>query len=294
MMYKTPFLFLVLVLFSRCTTNHSSTPAVQFPALAEAGNAADTLIVREELSSHFSACNAHVEGSITVYDHNKGVWILSDSADAYKETLPASTFKIINLLIALEEGVIRDENEIMRWPGKTDTTLYGYRPDIYRDMTVKEAFEVSAVWAFLDLANRIGKDKYAQYLRASGYGNGNIREAGEDFWNFGTFGISPVNQVQFMKNVYEGKTPFSKRNIDILKRVMLTETADAYSISAKTGWTREGGINVGWWVGYVEREQQLYFFATRLMQDRRYNSPDFAPCRKEITKAVLREMQLIP
>nr|WP_265714840.1 MULTISPECIES: hypothetical protein [Sphingobacterium] len=48
------------------------------------------------------------------------------------------------MLIALETGTIKDENEIMKWPGKTDTVKYGYRPDIYRDITVKEAFEVSA------------------------------------------------------------------------------------------------------------------------------------------------------
>ena len=64
-------------------------------------------------------------------------------------TLPASTFKIINTLIALETGVIADENEIVKWPGKTDTVKYGYRPDIYHDMSLKEAFKRSAGWVYV-------------------------------------------------------------------------------------------------------------------------------------------------
>ena len=255
-------------------------------------SAADTLSVKESLSRYFSACD--VEGSIAIYDHHAETWILSDSAAAYQEALPASSFKIINLLIALETGVIDSENVVIAWPGHTDTTLYGYRPDIYRDMTVAEAFEKSAGWAFVELAKKIGKDRYAEYLKASNYGNQNIWEAGDDFWNFGAFGISPVNQVRFLKDLYEDKTLFSKRNVDVLKRVMVAEEGDGYKISAKTGWTREGGINTGWWVGYAETDQGVYFFATQLLQDRKFNSPSFGPCRKEITKSVLREIKAIP
>jgi beta-lactamase class D len=293
MLYRTGLLLCLLAAFAQCTSNVQSTPAVQTAASADTG-AADTLIVRKNLSKHIKACNEHLEGSITIYDQQTGKWMMSDSADAYREALPASTFKIINLLIALEEGLIKDENDVMVWKGETDTTRYGYRPEIYRDLTVKEAFALSAVWVFLDLAKKIGKDRYAHYLKASGYGNGNILEKGEDFWNFGSFGISPVNQVQFMRNVYEGKAPFSKRSIDILKKVMLTEETADYKISAKTGWTREGGTNVGWWVGYTETGQGVHFFATRLFQDRRFNSPSFGPCRKDVTRAMLRELEIIP
>lgn len=88
-----------------------------------------------DLVKPFKECN--VTGSITLYNYKKGSWLFSDTADAKRETSPASTFKVINLLIALQTGVIKDENEVVKWPGKTDTTLYGYRPEIYKDMTVK-------------------------------------------------------------------------------------------------------------------------------------------------------------
>lgn len=116
----------------------------------------------------FQKC--HVNGSTTIYDYHNRKWISSDEADSRRGSQPASTFKIINLLIALETGVIKDENAIIKWPGTTDTTLYGFRPDIYRDISVKEAFELSAGWAFIELAKRVGREKYKTYLRRSKYG----------------------------------------------------------------------------------------------------------------------------
>ena len=49
-----------------------------------------------------------VGGSITILDYRNGNWIYSDEKDADVQTSPASTFKILNSLIALEDGVIPD------------------------------------------------------------------------------------------------------------------------------------------------------------------------------------------
>jgi beta-lactamase class D len=253
--------------------------------------ASDSVSIRADFNKYFKDYN--VLGSIAIYDNAHKKWIFSDSADVYKEALPASSFKIINFLIALETGVVKDENEVIKWNGQMDTARYGYRPEIYRDMTVQEAFSESAVWVFLDLAKKIGRTNYQYYLKICKYGNQNLSEPGDDFWNFGYLGISPVNQVDFLKNLYFGKLPFSKRNIDIVKRVMITEQNADYTIRAKTGWTREGGINTGWWVGDVENKQGVFFFATRIFQDRKFNSPDFGPCRKEITKSIFNDIGII-
>lgn len=243
---------------------------------------------QSSLQQPFREC--HVDGSITVYDYKKKQWIASDEKDSRRETQPASTFKVINLLIALETGVIADENAIVKWPGKTDTTLYGYRPEIYKDISVKEAFEVSAGWAFIELAKKVGREKYANYLKKAGYGNGNLTEKGDDFWNFGPFGVSPRNQIEFLVKVYEGKTPFSKRNVDILKRVMITEDTADHKLRSKTGWTRVDGMDIGWWVGYVEQKGNVWFFAARLTKQRSTPNPDFGNCRKTITRRILKDI----
>ena len=124
---------------------------------------------QQDITQPFKDCG--IEGSITIYNYTSRQWISSDMRDSQYSTLPASTFKIINSLIALESGVITDENEIIKWPGSIDTIKYGYRPDTYRDMSMKEAFELSAGWAYIELAKKIGKDTYKEYLTKCNYGN---------------------------------------------------------------------------------------------------------------------------
>ena len=247
--------------------------------------------IRSDFQTYFDSCG--VEGTIAIYDTKNKKWIASDTVGLEIETLPASTFKIINLLIALETNTIKDENEIVKWIGSTDTVKYGYRPEIYHDMPVKEAFELSAGWVFVELAKKIGKETYKKHLSESKYGNNNLSQTEVDFWNFGDFAISPKNQVEFLLSLYEEKLPFSKRNIDIVKNVMITEQNDEYTIRAKTGWTRENNMNTGWWTGYIETKKGTFIFATRLLQYRKINRSDFGSCRKEITKKIFRDLNII-
>lgn len=223
-----------------------------------------------------------------IFDRQRKEWITNDSTEARGAALPASTFKIINLLIALETGVIKSEKDVVNWPGQTDTTRYGYRPDIYHDMSVEEAFRESAGWVFVELAKKVGKARYRRYLSTCGYGNGDLSEPDADFWNFGAFRVSPIQQVQLVRALYDERLPFRKAHQQTVKRVMRTEQGTGYAIHAKTGWTRANDQNTGWWVGYLERPDGAYFFATKLLQPRSQNRSDFASCRKEITKSALR------
>ena len=245
----------------------------------------------QSLSKPFEECE--IAGSITIYDYHAKKWTPSDINDSHYPTLPASTFKIINTLIALEAGVVANENEIIKWPGTTDTVKYGYRPDIYHDMSMKEAFKASAGWAYVELAKKIGKEKYRKYLIACDYGNVDLSQEDDDFWNFGNFAISPANQIEVLVGVYEESLPFKKESFGILKSMMIEEQTENYTLRAKTGWTRDGGKDTGWWVGYVERNDSAYFFATRLIKDRTIPNPDFSRCRKDITKAVLKQLDIL-
>nr|WP_246439927.1 penicillin-binding transpeptidase domain-containing protein [Rhabdobacter roseus] len=247
-----------------------------------------SLLAQVPLSQPFEDCN--IQGSITLYDYKAKKWIASDIHDSQVPTLPASTFKIIHTLIALETGTVANEHELVKWPGHTDTTKYGYRPDIYHDMSMKEAFQVSAGWVYVEFAKRIGKERYRDYLTRAHYGNADVSIDDPDFWNFGSFAISPVNQIEILRAVYEETLPFSKTTFKVLKELMIEEQTATYTLRAKTGWTRDGGKDTGWWVGYLERADNVYFFATRLIKDRSTPNPAFTRCRKEITKTILKQM----
>nr|WP_219860714.1 class D beta-lactamase OXA-957 [uncultured bacterium]QWJ89343.1 class D beta-lactamase OXA-957 [uncultured bacterium] len=240
-----------------------------------------------DLQRPFQDCA--LEGSITVFDYKNKKWTFSDRSDARRETLPASTFKVINSLIALETGAVEDEKEVFKWDGRRREV------DAWNaDTDMENAFRNSTVWFYEELAKRAGKEKYREILKKSRYGNGKI-DGGEgvNFWVTGEFGVTPENQIKFLKAFYEERLPFSRRSFEIVKRIMLEEKADKYTLRAKTGWTRFGGKDTGWWIGYVERSDNTYFFATRVTKPRETQNPRFGECRKLITRDVLRQMKII-
>ncbi|MDR7128140.1 beta-lactamase class D [Algoriphagus sp. 4150] len=139
----------IILLFSICCSPNKHADNKSYDL-----NNSDVVLL-DNSKKYFDNCD--VKGSIAIYDIKEQKWITSDTIGIKVETLPASTFKIINLLIALETKTISDENEIIKWVGRTDTVNYGYRPEIYHDMSVKEAFETSAGWVFVELAKNSEK-----------------------------------------------------------------------------------------------------------------------------------------
>lgn len=203
-----------------------------------------SLSAQKNLQHYFDDCG--YEGSITIFDYNLGKWISNDFRDSHRATLPASTFKIINTLIVLETEAVKDEYELVPWIDDYDTVKYSHRPNIYHAMGIKEAFELSAGWVYRELAKAVGKETYLSFLERITYGNGQIFIDDPDFWNFGDFAVSPVNQIEILKSVYEETIPFSEQSINKLKSMMLMEDNENYKLSAKTGWTSQNGVSIGW------------------------------------------------
>ena len=229
----------------------------------------------------------HVTGSTTIYDYQHKRWIYTDSVDAQKGTLPASTFKILNSLIALETGVIADEHEQIKWDGK-EHMLFGKPYPVWnQDTDLRTAFANSTIWFYEEMARRIGRTRYRKMLQATNYGNQDLSEKGIDFWNYGPLAISPENQINFLIRLYENDVPFSYHSKRMVKNIMVSEMDDMCVWRDKTGWAQKDGEDIGWWVGYVTTQRNVYFFATRITKSIDSDRPDFAPLRKSITKKIL-------
>lgn len=234
-----------------------------------------------------------VSGSTTIYDYKNRKWIYTDSVDANKETLPASTFKILNSLIALETKAVKDENEIVKWDG-TERDFFGAKMDVWnKDTDLKTAYRNSTIWFYVEMAKRVGRNKYKKYLKECGYGNLNFSEKGTDFWNLGEHGITPKNQIEFLVKLYENNLPFSKPVLNKVKEIMISEQTKDFTFRDKTGWTKQQGIDIGWWVGYVQTDDNVFFFATRITKNTNLGNPSFGKARKEITKEILKNINAI-
>jgi beta-lactamase class D len=188
--------------------------------------------------------------------------------------VPASTFKIPNTLIVLEEAAVANEKTIIKWDGK-DKGL----PAWNRDQSIETAFPSSCVWFYQELAKRIGTDKYASYLTQLKYGN---EQAGPDvttFWLEGDLKISATEQVAFLKRIYSEGFRFRLSSYELLRKVMVVERTPAYTIRVKTGWAPKSIPQIGWYIGYVEAGEKVWFFATNIDMA----SPEDGRLRQEVT-----------
>ena len=236
--------------------------------------------IDNDIKKYFDSRN--VEGCFTMMDNSNGSITVYNMAMDTTRVTPASTFKIVNSLIGLETGKILDENMVIKWDG-----VKRWNEDWNKDMTMKEAFKVSNVSYYQEVARRIGKDSMKMYIDSLSYGNKNMSGAIDSFWLNNTIKISPDEQIGLMKRLYFDQLPFRKSVQQTVREVMLEEDNTAYKLSYKSGWGFDEQNNaLGWLVGWIEENRHVYFFAT-LVKSKDKNF-DMKPARIGITKDILK------
>jgi len=215
-----------------------------------------SMLLAEDADIEQLFINEGVEGSLLIESLNGVEQYTNNSAKAEQAHIPASTFKIPNTLIVLEEGVIKDQFEIIAWDGVERR----YAP-WNQDQTLATAFARSCVWCYQRFATQIGGARYLHYLDVFEYAN---KKTGQDvitFWLEGDLRVSPREQINFLRKVYLEQLPVKPGSIKILKEIMLVEETPAYTLRAKTGWKGQNG----WYVGYVEVGDEVWLFAHHMI-----------------------------
>ena len=212
-----------------------------------------------------------------------GPWRTITNGDTAREPqIPASTFKIAHTLIALQTNVV-DANTVFPWDG-TPRSLKAWQ----RDLTLKEAIQLSCVPCYQQVARRIGPQKMQQWLRRLGYGNATIGDSIDRFWLDGPLRISALEQVNFLRRLHDQQLPIDRRHQRLLRHLLLSEEA-GYRIYAKTGWSNTPQPAVGWYVGWLASGDAVDVFATmlRLAKDQLKKTPTL---REDLTLDILREL----
>jgi beta-lactamase class D len=203
----------------------------------------------EALGKYFDS--AGVKGTFALFDNGTGDFTIYNLS-RYKDSAysPASTFKVVHSLIALETGVVSDEK--MTIP--LDSAV-----------TMETAFKNSIVPYYQEVARRIGKDTMRFWLDSLQYGNHTIGKSIDSFWLNNTLKLTPDEQLGIMKRLFFNQLPFQKRTHEIVKRVMLRELNANYQLSYQTGLTyKENGNQLAWVVGWIEENKHPYFFVLNI------------------------------
>lgn len=224
-------------------------------------NISDSVTEEIDLSGNFRGIN----GCAVIYDPSNDKYLLFNASLCEQKVSPYSTFKIVSALAGLNNGVIENEHSTMNYSGEK------YPLDEWNDdLSLEKAFQTSCIWYFRQIIDEVGQDEIQSELIRLEYGNCDISEWDgsninpmpdlNGFWLDSSLKISSLEQVQVLKEIFDGESIYSAEHIAILKEIMLV-SEDTRKIYGKTG---SGPDGEAWFVGFAEENDTKKYFAVYL------------------------------
>lgn len=203
------------------------------------------------------------DGSFVLYDTAEDTWQIYNKEKAQTRVAPVSTYKIYSALLGLETGVISPEDSRMAWDG------HPYEFDAWNaDQTLNSAMACSATWYFQAIDRQAGLPAVRNFIREISYGNQKVSGDLSAYWAGSSLMISPIEQVELLQKFHQNQFGFAPENVDAVKESIRLSAAKEGELYGKTGTGEVNGQNaLGWFIGYLETEDNTYFFAANIQND---------------------------
>lgn len=209
-----------------------------------------------DLSSYFETYN----GSFVLYDTQKNMYSMYNIDRCITQSSPDSTYKIYSALSALESSVITPTNNFQSWSGeKYPIETWNHNHNL------ESAMSDSVNWYFQNLDLQTGRDELQTFLNKISYGNRDITGGLSGYWLESSLLVSPLEQVQLLTNFYKNTWNFKAENIETVKKSILISDSQYGTLYGKTGTGKVNGNYVnGWFVGFIETNENTFIFATNI------------------------------
>jgi beta-lactamase class D len=211
--------------------------------------------IDNDLKKYFEEKKA--EGCFTMLNNSTGeVTVYNMSLDTAK-VFPGNTFHILNAMVALENGIIPNENTILPFDSITHLNNPGLN-----DMNVVTAFQRNQSLFFEMLARKTGSAKMQDWINKVGYGNKRINKDTTNYWDH-TLLISPDEQLGLLKRMYFNQLPFRQSVQESVKSMLIKENNAAYTLAYQVANLKTvDGRQQAWVMGWIEENKHVYFFVT--------------------------------
>ncbi|WP_102796445.1 penicillin-binding transpeptidase domain-containing protein [Bowmanella denitrificans] len=206
--------------------------------------------------------------TLALYSETAGQWQFINSERAKQAFAPYSTFKIANTLILLESGQVnttaRYQIDLNRYPAQ-DWWFKTWREP---DQNLKSAFDYSVLPLYRQWSADLGRAAYEQFIQQFSYGNQDVSGPVDGFWLGDSLQISAVQQVEFLRKYQHQQLGLKASTYRDFSPIFLQRQDKQARLFAKTG----GGMLAkgqarGWYVGMVENQQGMHYFAFNMDAD---------------------------
>ncbi|MEG0134743.1 MAG: class D beta-lactamase [Cetobacterium sp.] len=230
--------------------------------------------------------NEGIKGTFIVYDVQNNEFIGYNEKRGEQYYPPASTFKIFNSLIGLSTGAVKSVDEIFYHYDGSKVFLESWK----NDMSLKKAIKISQVPAYKQLARMIGLKNMQENITKLNYGNEKIGNKIDTFWLEGPLEITAIQQTELLAKLATKKLPYPKDLQNSVCEIIELEKGKDWTLYGKTGWaTAKLNPSIGWFVGWVEQNGQIYSFAINMD----IKNSSMLPKREEIAKKSLKILGLL-
>lgn len=235
-----------------------------------------------QIATNFEQANT--EGVLLFQQNNQTVITGNQVNRVDQSFIPASTFKILNALIALEHQKT-NPNEIFKWDGQARAYEHWQK-----DMTMVEAIQLSTVPVYQEIAKRIGSELMQAELKHVHYGNEKMGNTIDRFWLDGPLEITPRQSLDLISKLSTNTLPFKPEVQQAVKEMLLIESHANYKLYGKTGWGTAQPYDVGWLVGWIETSKGELIPYVLNMQMKDGMNPNI---RKELVIKSLQKFNII-
>ncbi len=246
----------------------------------------DYRILNDVLSSH------DIDGKIIFYDMNEDEYY-SNTTTFGKRRLPGTSFQIFASLVFYQIGIVKDSSTQLMWNGGMNY-FNDYEVPVWNsDLSFSKAFKSGADWYFTELSEHVEHKVFQKYVKKSKYGH--IRTTRRkivdpDFWNGGSgrVTISLKDHIKFLRRMQSYKLPFDPATIDKVKELMYVKQKSGYKLYEKFGLSDTANCtfcsktDYGWYLGFLETDDNTYFFVSLIDKPIANEREDFFELRKAV------------
>lgn len=197
---------------------------------------------------------------LAMADAATGKWLVHEGV-CDKRLPPMSTFKLPIALMGYDAGVLWDEHAPVL-PFKKG--YVDWRPVWRQAHDPSSWMKESVVWYSQQVTLQMGEEKFTNYVKRFGYGNADVSgDPGKNnglsnSWLGSSLRISPDEQIAFLRRVLDRGLGISPQAYDMSAAlVRRPDPVGGWQVFGKTG----SGSNVGWYVGWIERDGKRIVFA---------------------------------
>lgn len=229
------------------------------------------------------------QGTFVAHAIESNQWYISHPARAETGYPPASTFQLLNSLIALDKGIVDNVYNDPIVPHESPYLVDGQAvlaEECSSPQSLSVALPLSCVPIFQTLAQEIGEQGYREAFERIGYGNGDLSAGIDRFWLQGDFRVTAKAQAELMTGIATRDYPFESHAYDQLKAIALLESGNGYALYGKTGRALEEHPVIGWFVGWLERPQGDIAFALNLEVNEQKHSAARVAIAKQVFEAM--------